>query len=166
MYEVLRGFFISTTLLVFSDPWWPCLSFWPCCCSNPLPSTSWTRWMLLWIFPTHRTLDRCCARILDTHRSVQPDRIYLLFGFKIFFANIVSNMHLNSPSSLWWCPWRTACSPTPTSCLRPSSWTACPQCPGPRSARVTQAFHRRAKTRLVRKTRGSNSSPAKLHHVT
>lgn len=53
---------------VFPDHWWPCRSSWPCCCSNLPPSTSLTRWMLPWICPTRRTLDRCCAHIFDTLR--------------------------------------------------------------------------------------------------
>lgn len=57
--------------VLISGHWWPCPSFWPCCCSNQLQSTSWMRWMLLWIFLTHRTLGRCCAVISDTHRSIQ-----------------------------------------------------------------------------------------------
>lgn len=62
------------------------------------------------------------------------------------------------PCSLWWCPWRTACSRTPTSSSRPSLSTACPRSRGLPSASATPMFHRRPAKRLARKTRKANSS--------
>lgn len=139
--------------VLISGHWWPCPSFWPCCCSNQLQSTSWMRWMLLWIFLTHRTLGRCCAVISDTHRSIQHT-----FDFKKKSKQTYNIYIQLSPCSLLWCPWRMACSPMPTSCSRQSLWTACPQCHGLRSPSATPMFPRKARTRLVRRTRGTKSS--------
>lgn len=68
------------------------------------------------------------------------------------------------PYSLWWCPWRTACSPTPTSSLRPSLLTACPRWHALPSARVMPMFQRKLTKRLATKTREANSSSVDYLH--
>lgn len=79
--------------------WWPCPSFWPCCCSSRHRFTSWMRWTQRWISRTHRILATCWGCTSSSHRSVVA--ALGLCALSLVGSETLAKVSCLAPKSIW-----------------------------------------------------------------